>query len=139
MKDCLVALLVQDLYLILSVIMYAIFQGFNVLTALLNIVSAQLLPDSQVVLMNELEHLYFDDTGPQGFKSGIVPCTNYVDSTTGLDNNTLGRQTSAQWLRTAFRKIRFPRLVHRKLNYYKTAMPCLLRQYLSAFRGTEHH
>lgn len=54
--------------------------------------------------MNELEHLYFDDTGPGGFKSGIVPCTNYVDSTTGLNNNTLGRETAAQWIRTAFRK-----------------------------------
>ncbi|MCJ1279796.1 hypothetical protein MMC21_007620 [Puttea exsequens] len=67
-----------------------------------SIVSAQTVPDSQALIVNELEHLYFDDTGPQGFKSGIVPCTNYVDSTTGLPNNALGRQTSAQWLRTAF-------------------------------------
>jgi len=89
--------------------------------------------------MNELDHLYFDDTSPQGFKSGIVPCTNYVDSTTGLDNNSLGRQTSAQWLRTTFRKIIFSRLVYGKLDYYKTAMPCLLRQSLSAFRRKEHH
>lgn len=64
--------------------------------------AAQLLPNSQALIINELEHLYFDNLGPKGFKSGIEPCTNYLDSTTGLDNNTLGRQTSAQWLRTSF-------------------------------------
>ena len=78
--------------------------GVSLFAALCSVVSAQTLPDSQALIMNELEHLYLDDTGPAGFRSGINPCTNYVDSTTGLNNNTLGRQTAAQWIRTAFRK-----------------------------------
>ncbi|CAF9932560.1 hypothetical protein IMSHALPRED_008917 [Imshaugia aleurites] len=65
-------------------------------------VLAQLLPDSQALVLNELEHLYLDNSGPGSIKSTITPCTNYVDSTTGLNNNTLGRQTTAQWIRTAF-------------------------------------
>lgn len=68
-------------------------------------VLAQLLPDSQALVLNELEHLYLDNSGPGSIKSTITPCTNYVDSTTGLNNNTLGRQTTAQWIRTAFRKL----------------------------------
>ena len=73
----------------------------------LNLAVAQLLPDSQALIVHELEHYYFDYTGPAGFKSGIIPCTNYVDSSTGLPDNTLGRQTSAQWLRAAFRRSNF--------------------------------
>ena len=67
--------------------------------------SAQMLPDSGALIMNELEHLYFDSGGPAGFVSGITPCDIYIDSSTGTQNNTLGRQTSAQWIRTAFRKV----------------------------------
>ena len=74
----------------------------GLLHAVFNAVLAQLLPDSRALTVNELEHLYFDNTGPGGFLTGIEPCTNYVDSTTGLPNNTLGRQTSAQWLRVSF-------------------------------------
>jgi hypothetical protein len=87
--------------------MLTILRGVSLFVVVTSVVSPQMLPDSQALIMNELEHLYFDDTGPQGFKSGIVPCTNYVDSTTGRNNNSLGRQTSAQWLRTAFRKATF--------------------------------
>ena len=87
--------------------MLAILDDIGLVVVALSMVSAQMLPDSQALTVNELEHLYFDDTGPQGFKSGIVPCTNYIDSSTGLPNNALGRQTSAQWLRTAFRKATF--------------------------------
>ena len=65
---------------------------------------AQLLPHSPDIILNELEHLYLDNSGPNSIKSTITPCTNYVDSTTGLNDNTLGRQSSAQWIRTAFRK-----------------------------------
>ena len=72
--------------------------------AVIRVISSQMLPDSQAYILNELEHLYLDNTGPQGVNSGIVPCTNYVDSTTGQNNNSLGRQTSAQWIRVAFRK-----------------------------------
>ena len=85
----------------------SMFGELILLALLLGTVSSQMLPDSQALVMNELEHLYFDDTGPAGFKSGITPCTNYVDSSTGSNNNTLGRQTSAQWIRAAFRKITF--------------------------------
>lgn len=77
-------------------------------TAALFPVSAQLLPDSQALVLNELEHLYLDNGGPNSIKSTITPCTNYVDSSTGLNNNTLGRQSSAQWIRTAFRKATLP-------------------------------
>ena len=83
--------------------MHTFFRDFCFYVGMFGVISAQMLPDSQAFVMNELEHLYFDYTGPQGFKSGVIPCTNYVDSTTGLNNNTLGRQTSAQWIRTAFR------------------------------------
>ena len=65
---------------------------------------AQLLPHSPDIILNELEHLYLDNPGPGSIKSRIAPCTNYFDSTTGLNNNTLGRQSAAQWIRTAFRK-----------------------------------
>ena len=81
--------------------------GVSLIVVLVSIVSTQMLPDSEAFTINELEHLYFDDTGPQGFKSGIVPCTNYIDSSTAQPSNALGRQTSAQWIRTAFRKANF--------------------------------
>lgn len=75
--------------------------------ATLSPVIAQLLPDSQAHVLNELEHLYLDNPGPGSIKSTITPCTNYVDSSTGLNNNSLGRQSAAQWIRTAFRKAVF--------------------------------
>ena len=80
--------------------------------ATLSHVVAQLLPDPQALILNELEHLYLDNTGPQSFKATITPCTNYADSNTGgLNNNTLGRQSAAQWIRTAFRKTKLPYLL----------------------------
>ena len=85
-------------------IMLPLFHGISLFIVFLHTTSAQTLPDSQAATINELEHLYLDDTGPGGFKSGIDPCSNYVDSTTGLPNNTLGRETAAQWIRTSFRK-----------------------------------
>jgi hypothetical protein len=50
-------------------------------------------------LISRLEHLLVDTDGAfrSGFKDAITPCSNYVN---GLQ--TLGRQTSGQWLRTAF-------------------------------------
>ena len=75
-------------------------------------VLAQLLPDSQALVLNELEHLYLDNTGPLGFISVITPCTSYTDSSTGgLVNNSLGRQAAAQWIRTGFRKAKCPYFV----------------------------
>ena len=84
--------------------MYTSSRDVGLLALVCSVVSAQMLPDSQAFVMNELEHLYFDYTGPAGFKSGVDPCTIYIDSSTGLPNNAVGRETSAQWLRTIFRK-----------------------------------
>ena len=71
-------------------------------------VFAQLLPDSKALVLNELEHIYLDNSGPNSITSTIIPCSSYVDSSTGgLINNTLGRQTAAQWIRTAFRTAKF--------------------------------
>lgn len=84
--------------------MLTILRGTGLFVALLGPVAAQMLPDSQAFIMNELEHIYFDNTGPAGFMSGITPCSNYIDLSTGLTNNALGRETAAQWIRVAFRK-----------------------------------
>lgn len=75
--------------------MLTILEGVGLSVIVCSLISAQMLPDSQAFTMNELEHLYFDYTGPQGFKSGIMPCTNYGASSTGLANNSMGRQHSA--------------------------------------------
>ncbi|KAJ3999040.1 heme peroxidase [Lentinula boryana] len=51
-------------------------------------------------LYDELEHLLVDQEGFNSgayFKRAITPCTHYVNG-----NQTLGRMTAAQWLRTAF-------------------------------------
>ena len=85
--------------------MLTIFEGIGLMAALISAVSPQMLPDSQGYILNELEHLYLDNTGGVGFKSGITPCTLYVDSTTARPNKSLGRQTASEWIRTAFRKI----------------------------------
>jgi hypothetical protein len=87
--------------------MLSIFGGISLFVALISVVSPQMLPDSQALTLNELERLYLDNAGPAGFKSGIEPCTQYIDSTTARPNNTLGRQSAAQWIRTAFRKATF--------------------------------
>ena len=79
---------------------------------------AQLLPHSPDIILNELEHLYLDNSAPNSIKSTITPCTNYVDSTTGLNDNTLGRQSSAQWIRTAFRKTSYLQRLLQMLSHY---------------------
>ncbi|KAH7018640.1 heme peroxidase [Macrophomina phaseolina] len=50
-------------------------------------------------LISRMEHLLVDTDGSfrSGFKDAINPCTNYISGA-----QTLGRQTSAQWLRVAF-------------------------------------
>ena len=88
--------------------MVKMLHGIISFSIICGLASSQMLPDSQAFVINQLEHLYFDNTGPNGFKGGLVPCTLYLDSSTGgLPNDTLGRQTSAQWIRTAFRKVHF--------------------------------
>lgn len=68
-----------------------------------NEIYAQKLPDARAATVSELESLYFDNI-PAGFFSGVTPCTTYIDSTTARPNNSLGRQTAAQWIRSGFRK-----------------------------------
>ena len=64
----------------------------------------QQLPDTQELTISELEANMFDFS-PVGFFSGVTPCTLYFDSSTGGQlNPSVGRQTSAQWIRVAFRK-----------------------------------
>ena len=80
---------------------------------------AQLVQDTRAQTTSELEVLLFDDN-PAGFFSGLKPCTAYVDSTTGgTFRNDTGRQTSAQWIRTAFRKLN-PASSFRKSNMLET-------------------
>lgn len=77
---------------------------FSICTVVLSFVKAQYLPDRPSLIIKELEHLYLD-AASSGLISAITPCTNYVDSSTGLPGNGLGRQTAAEWIRTAFRKL----------------------------------
>ena len=69
--------------------------------------SAQLVQDARGQTISELEQLYFDDS-PAGFFAGIKPCTLYFDPSTNSIRNDTGRQTSAEWIRTAFRKLGQP-------------------------------
>jgi hypothetical protein len=87
--------------------MFSIFGDIGLLVALISVVSPQMLPDSRAITLNELERLYLDNAGAAGFKFAIEPCTQYIDSTTASPNNTLGRQSAAQWIRTAYRKATF--------------------------------
>ena len=68
-------------------------------------VNAQLVEDATAQVISEVEqHLFIDN--PAGLFSGVEPCTLYFDSSKGgaIVNDT-GRQTSAQWIRVAFRKL----------------------------------
>ena len=68
------------------------------------LVTAQYLPNAQALTIQELEHLYLD-SAPNGLLSAITPCSNYFDPSTGASNNGAGRNTAAEWIRTAFRKL----------------------------------
>lgn len=103
----------------------ALFLRFWIFLAISSIiVTTQYLPDSQSQITDELERLLVDTGGINDsvFKSGITPCSNYVDGSTGRNNNTLGRQTAAAWIRTAFRKAYISLLsfgaVHSLLAYF---------------------
>jgi len=63
--------------------------------------TAQYLPDSTAATIREIEHLYLDSANA-GFFSAVTPCTNYVNPQGTGPNNNLGRQTAAEWVRTAF-------------------------------------
>ena len=67
-------------------------------------VTAQYAADTQALIIREIEHLYFD-ADPAGILSAVSPCSNYYDPSTGGSDSTLGRNTAAEWIRTAFRKL----------------------------------
>ena len=63
--------------------------------------TAQYTADLSAATIRELEHLYLDSANA-GFFAAISPCTNYVNPQGTAPNNNLGRQTAAEWIRTAF-------------------------------------
>lgn len=71
------------------------------------IVIAQKIPDHQARILEELDHIFVDIGGRNDalFTSAITPCSNYRDVFRNVDNNTFGRQSSAQWIRAAFRRV----------------------------------
>lgn len=71
------------------------------------IVIAQNIPDHQARILEELDHIFVDIGGRNDavFASAITPCSKYRDVFRNVDNNTFGRQSSAQWIRAAFRKV----------------------------------
>ena len=66
-------------------------------------VTAQYVANTKALIVKEIEHLYFD-AASAGILTAITPCSNYYDPSTGNSNNALGRNTAAEWIRTAFRK-----------------------------------
>lgn len=66
-------------------------------------VTAQYVANTQALIIKEIEHLYFD-ANPAGILSAVTPCSNYYDPSTGASNANVGRNTVAEWIRTAFRK-----------------------------------
>ena len=67
-------------------------------------VTAQYVANTQALIIKEIEHLYFD-AAPGGILSAVTPCSNYYDPSTGASDNSVGRNTAAEWIRTAFRKL----------------------------------
>ena len=67
-------------------------------------VTAQYGANTEALVIKEIEHLYFD-AATAGVASAVTPCSNYYDPSTGASNNTVGRNTAAEWIRTAFRKL----------------------------------
>lgn len=69
--------------------------------ASVKLVNAQWPTDSNSAIVREIEHLYLD-SATHNLQSFISPCSQYVDSSTGSVDNSLGRQTAAEWVRVAF-------------------------------------
>lgn len=71
------------------------------------IVIAQYIPDHQARILDELDHIFVDIGGRNDaqFASVLKPCSQYFDIFNNVRNDTFGRQTSAQWIRAAFRKV----------------------------------
>lgn len=79
------------------------FSTRHILTSLvvLGTVSAQWVPDKQSEIIRELEHVYLD-SGSSNLIAAVSPCSTYTDPQTGAPSNNLGRQSAAEWIRTAF-------------------------------------
>ena len=67
-------------------------------------VTAQYGANTEALTIKEIEHLYFD-AASAGIASAVTPCSNYYDPSIGASNNNVGRNTAAEWIRTAFRKL----------------------------------
>ena len=72
--------------------------------AIISSVSAQYVPDTNNEIIRELEHIFLDG-GSGALVNAVSPCTNYEDPSTGSPSNNQGRQSAAEWIRTAFRKL----------------------------------
>jgi hypothetical protein len=85
--------------------MLPLYSLFSFYLVAVDSIQAQYIPtDTRALTTKELEHYYFD-AATNGFFSAITPCTNYQDPTAPAPDNTLGMQTAAEWIRTAFRKL----------------------------------
>ncbi|KAL6719987.1 hypothetical protein ACLMJK_001908 [Lecanora helva] len=84
--------------------MLPIISLFSFLLLALKPINAQYLPNAQALMVQELEHLYFDSAS-SGILSAITPCSNYFNPSTGASATGTGRQTASEWIRTAFPNI----------------------------------
>ncbi len=79
---------------------------WTALAVLTSTVSAQYVPDRDAEITRELQHILLD-AGSAALINAVSPCTKYEDPNTGATNNNAGRQSAAEWVRTAFRKLDF--------------------------------
>lgn len=86
---------------------YASLSKLCLYLAAVGIVIAQYTPDHQARILEELDHIFVDIGGRNDaqFAFAITPCSKYFDIFNNVVNDTLGRQSSAQWIRAAFRKV----------------------------------
>ena len=69
--------------------------------SLLSLTNAQWPVDAGQAIIREIEHIILDKSNTN-LKAMISPCSQYIDSSVGTANPNLGRQTAAEWIRTAF-------------------------------------
>ena len=66
-----------------------------------SLTQAQWPTDTPSAIVREIEHIILDKSNTN-LKAMISPCGQYIDSSVGTANSKLGRQTAAEWIRTAF-------------------------------------
>ena len=86
----------------------SLLQSLLSLLLLFSPLQAQQLPNRTALIMYELEQFLTETSGinERAFERPITPCTNYAENGSTVNNNTLGRQSAAQWIRNAFRMCR---------------------------------